>query len=139
VNLHAPIHLTRTLLPQMLERNEGSVILIGSVAGQIAVPGSSIYSASKFGLRAFADSLRRETARSSIGVTLVAPGFIETDMTARLRGLPMGKPEDVARVVLRAIARPQREVFVPLYCAPLVWLARTWPGLVDAILSWRRR
>jgi short-subunit dehydrogenase len=137
-NLLAPIALTHALLPQMLERRRGAIVLVGSVAGRIGLPGSAIYSASKFGLRGFADGLRREVAASGIGVTLVAPGFIRTAMTERIR-LPLPRPAIVARAIADAIVQPRREVFVPGYYRWLVWAAHLAPGLADLALRGRGR
>ena len=138
-NLLAPIELTRVLLPQMLERRGGAIVLIASVAGHVGLPTSSIYSASKFGLRGFADGLRREVAARGIGVTVVSPGFIKTDMTRWMGNLPLPGPEIVARAVARAVARPRREIVVPGYYRPLIWAAGLMPWLVDLVLRARPR
>jgi short-subunit dehydrogenase len=94
-------------------------------------PGTTIYSASKFALRGFAEGLRREVAHRGVSVTIVSPGFIATDMTTWLRYYPKAPPELVAQAVARVIRRPRREVVVPGYYRPLIWLARALPGLVD--------
>ncbi len=125
-NLLAPIELTRALLPQMLERRRGRTT-------------SAIYSASKFGLRGFANGLRREVAHRGVGVTIVSPGFIKTDMTRWMGNFPRPGPEIVARAIARALDRPRREVFVPGYYRLLVWAERLLPGLADAGLRWRAR
>jgi short-subunit dehydrogenase len=137
-NLVAPIALTHALLPQMLQRRHGAIVFVGSVAGRIGLPGSAVYSASKFGLRGFADGLRREVAPHGVGVTLVAPGFIRTAMTERIR-IPLPGPAVVARVIANAIERPRREVFVPGYYRLLVWAAQLAPGLADLALRGRGR
>jgi short-subunit dehydrogenase len=134
VNLYAPIALTRALLPHMLARRAGSIVFIGSVAGRIALPGSALYSASKFGLRGFALALRREVARHGVQVSLVTPGLIDTAMTARLRGVPKAPPALVARVVAAALERPRRELVVPWMYRPLIAFEQLLPGLADWIL-----
>ena len=138
-NLLAPIELTRVLLPQMLERRGGAIVLIASVAGHIGMPGSTTYSASKFGLRGFADGLRREVAAYGVGVTLISPGFIKTDMTRWMGNLPLPGPEIVARAVARALARPRREIVVPGYYRPAIWAATHIPWLADLALRRRAR
>ncbi len=138
-NLLAPIELTRALLPQMLERRRGRIVFVASVAGHIGLPTSAIYSASKFGLRGFANGLRREVAHRGVGVTIVSPGFIKTDMTRWMGNFPRPGPEIVARAIARALDRPRREVFVPGYYRLLVWAERLLPGLADAGLRWRAR
>lgn len=137
-NLTAPIELTRMLLPQMLERRSGAIVFVGSVTGRIGIPASAVYSASKFGLRGFADGLRREVAQCGVGVTLISPGFIKTAMTADKR-IPMPGPEIVARAIAAAIERPRREVFVPRSYQLIVWAAQLLPGLTDMALQWRGR
>lgn len=138
-NLHAPIELTRLLLPSMLARRRGAIIFVASVVGHIGVPASAIYCASKFGLRGFAHSLRREVAQRGIGVTIISPGFIKTDMTRWMGDLPFPGPEIVAHAIADALARPRRELFVPRYYRLLVWLEQLLPGVADLALRWRVR
>jgi short-subunit dehydrogenase len=136
-NLRAPIELTRALLPGMLERRRGAIIFIASVVGHIGIPSSAIYSASKFGLRGFAHGLRREVAHRGVGVTIISPGFIKTDMTRWMGDLPLPGPDLVARAIANAITTPRREVFVPRAYRLLVWLEHLLPGVADVAL--RRR
>ncbi len=131
VNLYAPIELTRLVLPGMLERRAGSVVNIGSVAGRIATHG--MYSASKFGLRGFSLSLRRELLGAGVSVSLVSPGFIRTPLTSGNR-LPMPGPEVVARAVADVLLRPRREVFAPAWYGPLSLLSGLTPGLTDLMV-----
>jgi NAD(P)-dependent dehydrogenase (short-subunit alcohol dehydrogenase family) len=138
-NLYAPIALTRALLPGMLERRRGAIIFIASIAAHIGLPASSLYCTSKFGLRGFALALRRELLRSGVGVTIVSPGFINTDMTTWLRGVPKAPPELVARAIADAIVRPRREVVTPSYYRLAIWLERALPWLADAALARRGR
>jgi short-subunit dehydrogenase len=138
-NLRAPIELTRVLLPGMLERRRGAIVFVASVVGHIGMPSSPIYSASKFGLRGFAHALRREVAHRGIGVTIISPGLIKTDMTSWMGDLPLPAPEIVARAIANAITRPRRELFVPRYYRLLIWLEHLLPGVADAALRWRVR
>jgi NAD(P)-dependent dehydrogenase (short-subunit alcohol dehydrogenase family) len=138
-NLHAPISLTRALLPGMLERRRGGIVFVASVAGHIGLPSSTLYSATKFGLRGFAIGLRREVRRQGVGVTIVSPGFIDTDMTRWLRGIPKAPPELVARAIARALEQPRRELVTPPLYRLAIWLDRWLPWLADAALSRRGR
>ncbi|WP_407570648.1 SDR family NAD(P)-dependent oxidoreductase [Deinococcus altitudinis] len=131
VNLLAPIELTRLVLPAMLARGSGNVVNIGSVAGRVATHG--MYSASKFGLRGFSLSLRRELLGSGVSVSLVAPGFIRTPMNAETR-LPMPGPEVVARAVAEVLLRPRREVFAPAWYGPMSRIDSLLPGLTDRLV-----
>ncbi|OLY83871.1 putative oxidoreductase [Smittium mucronatum] len=78
-NIKGVIFLTQQVLPGMIERNSGHIINIGSVVGQMASPGSSVYSATKFALHAITDALRIETNSTKIRVSEVCPGLAETE------------------------------------------------------------
>ena len=118
VNLRAPIALARGVITQMLERNSGHIVFIGSLQSKAATGGSSIYCATKFGLRGFSLALRAELARSGVGVSLVLPGFISAagmyaDVGVKLpRGVGTRPPEQVAEAVVRAIRDNIGEVVV---------------------------
>ncbi|HXE55282.1 MAG TPA: 3-oxoacyl-[acyl-carrier-protein] reductase [Tepidisphaeraceae bacterium] len=92
VNLHGPFYVTRAFIPDLLAGGWGRVINISSVVGQTGNFGQANYAASKGGLAAFTMTLARELARKNVTANVVAPGFIETDMT---RDLPDGVKEQV--------------------------------------------
>lgn len=136
INLESPILLSQALLPGMLERRRGSLVLIGSLAGKIGSPRSSIYNATKFGLRGFAFGLKADLAGTGVGVSLVAPGFVrDAGMFAESgasapAGLGTTSPQEVAEAVGKAIEGDQMEIAV----APAVqkWIAHIGsvsPGL----------
>ena len=118
VNLRAPIQLTRALLPGMLERGHGHVVLVSSLSGKVASPRSGVYSATKFGLRGFAAGLREDVEPLGIGVTVVFPGFVSdagffADSGVKLpRWVATRTPEQVADAVVRGIERERAEVDV---------------------------
>jgi len=118
VNLRAPIQLTRALLPGMLERGRGHVVLVSSLSGKAASPRSGIYSATKFGLRGFAAGLREDVEPRGIGVTVVFPGFVSeaglfADSGVKLpRWVGTRTPAQVAEGVVRGIERERAEVDV---------------------------
>ena len=118
VNLLAPIQLARLLSEQMAPRGRGHLVFISSLSGRAAAGGSALYSATKFGLRGFALSLREDLRASGVGVSTIFPGFIrDAGMFARADvKLPPGvgtrSPEDVAAAVVRAIERNKAEVDV---------------------------
>jgi short-subunit dehydrogenase len=118
VNLRAPIALAHALAPQMCRRERGHLLFMSSLSGKVATPGSSIYNATKFGLRGFAGAMRAELRPSGVGVSAVFPGFIrDAGMFAEAQvKLPPGvgtkSPEDVAAAVLSAIERNRAEVDV---------------------------
>jgi short-subunit dehydrogenase len=137
VNLRAPIILARALAPAMAARGGGHLVFISSLAGKVATPGSSIYNATKFGLRGFAAALRAELRGRNVGVSAIFPGFIrDAGMFADARvQLPPGvgtrTPEDVAAAVTGAIERNRGEVDV----APLPLRASTIVGGVAPELA----
>ncbi len=116
VNLEAPIALTRLLLPQMLERGKGHVILMASLAGKVPAPGSSLYNATKAGLRTFAHALHAELKGTGVGVTAISPTFVEeAGMYARgSRKAPVRTvyPKQVADAVVRGIYGRRAEIVV---------------------------
>jgi short-subunit dehydrogenase len=77
-NLLAPMLLTRALLPHLRRKPKAQVLCVGSVLGAIGLPGYSVYSASKFGLRGFAEALRRELADTSVRVQYLGPRSTRT-------------------------------------------------------------
>ncbi len=103
--------LTKGVLRGMMKARKGRIISIASVVGLIGNPGQASYSASKAGIIGFTRSLAREVASRGITANVVAPGFIETDMTRALpeeqrkalgSQIPLGRlgtPEDVAAAV----------------------------------------
>jgi short-subunit dehydrogenase len=118
VNLRAPIQLARALVPPMLERRSGHLVFISSLAGKVATARSALYSATKFGLRAFAAGLREDLHGSGVGVTTVFPGFIRdaglfADSGVELpRGVGTRTPDAVANAVLRGIEEGKPEIDV---------------------------
>jgi short-subunit dehydrogenase len=83
VNLSAVVHLVRLLLPGMIARRTGRIVLIGSVAGSVGVRDEAVYSATKGGLMAFADSLRYELSSTGVRVSMVMPGAVDTPFFGR--------------------------------------------------------
>lgn len=118
VNLRVPIVMARELAPAMAARGDGHLLFVSSLSGKAPSPQSTLYNATKFGLRGFALALRAELHGSGVGVSVVCPGFIrEAGMFAEAqvklpRGVGTRSPEDVARGVARAIERNRGEVDV---------------------------
>ncbi len=118
VNLEAPMLLARALYPSMVERGSGHLLFVASLAGKAASPRSSIYNATKFGLRGFALGLRPDLAAHGVGVSLVSPGFIrEAGMFADAGAKPppaMGtaSPAQVGAAVVKAIESDRVEIAV---------------------------
>jgi len=108
LNLGALFDVTRALLPGMLERGRGHVVMIGSIAGRSAFTGGTVYGATKHALMGFAESLMLEARERDVKVSVVSPGSVRTSFG---RGELAGKdwalaPEDVAEAVAYVLATP---------------------------------
>ena len=118
VNFEAPILMAHELSPKLIEKGEGHLVFIASLAGKIGTPRSSLYSATKFGLRGFTFALREDLHPHGVGVSVVSPGFVrEGGMfhdsgAAPPPGLGTTTPRKVARAVARAIRRDRSEITV---------------------------
>jgi short-subunit dehydrogenase len=118
VNLRAPIVLAQRLGAAMAARGSGHIVVVSSLSGKAGAPGTSLYAATKFGLRGFALSLREDLRPAGVGVSTVLPGFIrDAGMFANSGGrLPpyvgTKAPGDVAVAVIGAIEHDRAEVVV---------------------------
>ena len=167
-NLFALVALTQLVLPGMRQRGGGCIVNIGSVAGRIARPLSSIYDATKHALEAITDGLRGELRPFGVRVTLVRPGFIVTEFIAaadqasdphladlgpytpywetsragvqQLRRVA-GAPDDIARLVERALAsdHPAPRYSGPFHAKIFLFLKWLLPDrLLEFVLRLRR-
>ena len=140
VNLRGPMLLARAVSPAMVKQGSGHLVFVSSFSGKVATAGSSVYSATKFGLRGFALGLREDLRGTGVGVTTVFPGFIsDTGMFAEAgvdlpRGVAMRSPEQVAAAVVRGIERDRPEVDVaPLSLRVAGRVAAAAPAPVAAV------
>jgi short-subunit dehydrogenase len=118
VNLRAPVVLARLLAERMTARGEGHLVFVSSLSGKAASPHSSLYAATKYGLRGFSLGLRQDLEEHGVGVSCIFPGIVRgagmfADSGATLPpGVGTSTPEDVARGIIRAIERNRAEVDV---------------------------
>ena len=140
VNLRAPIQLARALLPGMLERRRGHLVFVSSLSGKAASPGSTVYSATKFGLRGFAQGLAQDLHGTGVGVTTVFPSFVRGTGLFADAGVDLPRwvrtvtPEQVAEAVVRGIEKGRGEIDVaPLDLRAGTLLAQAAPGLAAAL------
>ena len=149
VNLLSQIALTRDILPRMEAQGHGHIVSVTSLAGRVASPLRSYYSAAKHALHGLFNALRVETAGSGIRVSLVVPGFLKTDISRHAltgsggawnrsdRNQASGPdPVKAAVRVLRKLARGKREIYVgyPPRAALAFFLGTRFPALFDRIL-----
>jgi short-subunit dehydrogenase len=142
VNLEAPMLLARALEQGMLERGSGHMVFVSSLSGKSATPLSSVYNATKFGLRGFALGLRADLNPLGVGVSIVSPGTIrEAGMYADsgappITGLGTGSPQQVSAAVVKAIEQNKVEVSVaPIQQRLLAHFALASPGIAVKIAS----
>jgi len=139
VNLEAPMLMARALYPSMAEAGSGHLVFVSSLSGKAASPRSSIYNATKFGLRGFALGLRGDLAPRGVGVSIVSPGFVrEAGMFADAGSKPppgMGTttPEAVGAATVKTIETNKAEITV----APLQQRAAAHFALVSPAISVR--
>jgi NADP-dependent 3-hydroxy acid dehydrogenase YdfG len=109
LNLRAPMVLAKALLPNMIAKREGAVISIGSVSGKTGEANGAAYSASKFGLIGFTQSLYEEVREHGIKVAVILPGFVDTPLIPANRQLDRSKmiqADDIAQTVLFVLTSP---------------------------------
>lgn len=107
VNLNALYHVTRAVLPGMIARRSGHVVIIGSIAGRSAFVGGTCYAATKHAIMGFSESLLLEVRHSGVKVSVVMPGSVATDMTGEDADASwMLGPEHVAESVAHLLSTP---------------------------------
>lgn len=144
-NLLAPMVLTQALLPHLGGLPRAQVICVGSVLGAMGLPGFSIYCASKFGLRGFAQALRRELADTSVRVQYLGPRstrtpFNSADVAAynRATATAMDAPEVVAKALLQMLEAGTAERFLGFPEKLGVRLNGLAPALLDGAFDKHR-
>jgi uncharacterized protein len=144
VNLLGTIRMTRAALPELLRRPVSAVVNVSSLAGRIAPPYYSFYSATKYALAGLSESWRRELKPRGVRVTLVLPSatetpFLETAGRGRALGIgPAGivlRPEQVAAGIVAALERNPPDLHVPFWTRPLAWLNLVLPGISDRLVG----
>ena len=109
LNLRAPMLLAKLLLPAMIEKGAGAVINIGSVSGKSGEANGAAYSASKFGLIGFTQSLYEEVRENGVKVAVILPGFVDTPLIPPNKQLDRSKmiqADDVAQAVHYVLTSP---------------------------------
>ncbi|MGG4206751.1 SDR family oxidoreductase [Paenibacillus jamilae] len=117
VNIKGVLYGIAAVLPTMRERREGHIINVSSIAGHLVFPASSVYSGTKFAVRAITEGLRREECINNIRTTIVSPGSIDTELTAAISNSELKtainedmriaiEPSNIARAIAFAIEQP---------------------------------
>ena len=117
-NVKGVLHCARAVLPGMLDRKRGDMVLLGSVAGRQVYPGGNVYNASKFAVHALDQALRLDAGGRGVRFTTLDPGMVETEFAkvryrgdeaqanAVYEGMQPLAPEDVADALVYAVTRP---------------------------------
>jgi NADP-dependent 3-hydroxy acid dehydrogenase YdfG len=126
LNVQGSLYVTHAALPHITRaapnspRKVADVVFISSTAGRVARPGGGVYSLTKFGIAAFAESLRQELIAMRVRVGVIEPGTVETELVTHLRedvreaaerqvgSIEALEPEDVADAVAYIVTRPRR-------------------------------
>jgi len=153
INFWGVVRMTRAFMPLLREMDRAQIVNISSIFGVIAPAGQTAYSASKFAVRGFSDSLRHELAGSSVGVTTVHPGGVNThiaqsarppsDVTQgefdqsldRLQDFLVMPPPEAARIILRGVERRKPRVLVGRDAHFLAIIERLFPAGYWSIIN----
>jgi NAD(P)-dependent dehydrogenase (short-subunit alcohol dehydrogenase family) len=139
------VYCTYYALPH-LKQSRGRIVAVSSLAGKNGIPTRSGYSASKYAVTGFFDSLRSELLDTGVTVTVVFPGYVASKgpgsglgtggvvpIGQSPRGISVMTPEECARIILRAAAKRRREELIGWQGKLSVWVRLIFPGLVDRI------
>ena len=146
INFYGTVYATRYALPHIIQ-NKGSVVGISSINGKRSTPARSAYSASKFAMEGFLETLRTEVMKRGVHVLVVSPGFTASNIRKRSLtkdGTPQGDSprkenemmtaEAVANHVYRAVVTRKRDVTLTIKGKLAVWINKWWPSLADKLV-----
>lgn len=152
VNFWGVVYGTKAFLPYLRQSDEAHIVNISSLFGLMSVPLQSAYNASKFAVRGFTESLKMELAGSSVGVSCVHPGGINTNITKHSRigdgaldmsddelhsafeAAAISSPEKAARAIIRGVERNKRRILIGADARIADWFVRHFPSSYEKIL-----
>lgn len=142
LNIFALVKLTHAFLPEMLARNEGQIINISSIVGDLPVQGVALYASSKSFVNSFTKAIGREAKGTKVKVTLIKPGPVLTNFYNHSRDsngyhIPGEKfgisVEQAINPIIKSIGSTRKVVYVPGYFAFIPWVDRLLGPLIDQI------
>ncbi|MEY2800194.1 MAG: hypothetical protein RI934_1182 [Bacteroidota bacterium] len=146
INFWGTVFCTKHALPELL-KTKGVIVGVSSIAGYKGLPGRTGYSASKFAMQGFLESVRVENLYKGLSVLIACPGFTASNIRSVARskdGLPQGEspmneknimqPEQVAQAILRAVEQRKRTLVLTTQGKFTVWLAKHFPALADRLI-----
>lgn len=147
VNFFGTVALSQAIIPAMIAQGGGQIVIISSLVGKFGTPLRSAYAASKHALHGYFDSLRAELYHKQIGITIICPGFIKTQVSvnalvgdgsaqnsmddAQANGM---LPEICAKKIIEAVRSRKEEVYIGGKETLGVWIKRWAPGIFSKIL-----
>ena len=152
VNFFGGVALSKAVLPSMLERKKGHIVVISSILGKIVTPKQAAYNASKHAIQGFYDTLRAEAGPEGVKVLVVSPGAVNTNVAKNSldkEGKPINRsnkmiekgldPRDVAEKVLQAIRKGKEDIVLAGGKEKFaILMKRLSPGLFSKFLSGRK-
>jgi len=145
-NVTAPMLLTQTLLPKLIAQGQGRIVNIGSIFGSIGFAYFATYSSSKFAMRGFSESLRRELSGTGVDVTYIAPRAVRTAINseavynmAEAIKMKMDDPKIVANWIVRCIEKDKKDAYYGLGESIFVKLNGILPRIIDKGLGKQNR
>jgi len=139
INLRTPMAMAQQLAPRMIARGHGQLVFVSSLAAWHGLPLTPSYSASKAGIKAYAEALRGWLAPRGVDVSVIMPGYVSSPMCAAMPGPKPWQmsPERAAQRIIRGVARNRARISFPF---PLNvgcwWLAVLPAGLSQRLLAW---
>ncbi|MEN9369556.1 MAG: hypothetical protein RI952_421 [Bacteroidota bacterium] len=146
INFWGTVFCTKHALPALL-KSKGVIVGVSSIAGYKGLPGRTGYSASKFAMQGFLESVRVENLYKGLSVLIACPGFTASNIRSVARskdGLPQGEspmdeknimqPEQVAQAILRAVEQRKRTLVLTTQGKFTVWLSKHFPSLADRLI-----
>ena len=127
-NFTGPATLLHRLAPHLAQRGSGTIVGVGSVAGDRGRLGNYVYGAAKAGFATYLSGLRNRLGREGVHVMTVKPGFVDTAMTWGIEGMFLvASPGQVARDILRGVRKRRNVLYTPFFWMGIMGIIRTIP------------
>lgn len=130
INILGVMSGTRLAIDRMKPRRRGHIVNVASAAGRVAIPGEAVYTATKHAVVGFDEALRVELRDSGIHVSTILPSLANTELASGMkppRFVPLVKPEQVAKAIVKTLERPKLEMIVPAWTTPLIRVTLALP------------
>ena len=136
VNFMGTLHAVKSVLPEMLRRGQGHIVVMNSLDAKKGIVGDGPYVAAKAALDGFGDVLRQELEKKGIRVTAIYPGRVDTPMIRHIKVpwiSPKMSPEKVVHAIMKGVKRGKVAVVMPRAFSLLAPLNNMFPGLMDRV------